>query len=221
MQRGRGGSELLPPGYRRPAMVLVAAGAAVVAALGVAYHGQHTYGSLDAWVVEELLGPLGSHRRTLWAVEQLASPFSAVTLAVVLAVVACALKEWRCAALSIAGLAATGLLVEALKVVIGRSLFGNLALPSGHTAGATSLAITLAVFVLVRMRPRRVGAGVVALLLVTLVATTVGVAMTALRLHYATDTVAGYGIGLAATLTVALAIDTIADRARASRATAA
>jgi membrane-associated phospholipid phosphatase len=210
-------SVLLPPELRRPAVVLVGAGAALTAILGLIYHGQQTYGSLDSWVVTDVLAPFRGHRRGLWLVERLASPPSAVMLAVVLALVASVLRAWRCAVLAVLGLAATGILVELLKVVIGRTLFGNLALPSGHTAGAASLATTTALLVLTRVRARSGLAGAIALVGVTVVAAAVGLAMTALRLHYATDTVAGWGIGLAATLSVALGIDAAAERVQWGR----
>jgi undecaprenyl-diphosphatase len=219
LQRGRVGSRLLPPGFRRPAAVLIAVGAAACALLGGIYHGQQSYDALDAWVVNDLLGAFHGHGRGLWHIEELASPPSAVALAVAVAVAACVLRAWRFAVLSIVGLAVTGILVEVLKLVIGRTLFGNLALPSGHTAGATSVATTAALLLVARVRTRLVPVGAIALTAVTLVAAAVGIAMTTLRLHYATDTVAGYGIGLAATLSVAFAVDVVGDRMRTDRPT--
>jgi undecaprenyl-diphosphatase len=138
---------------------------------------------------------------------------------VVVALVAGLLRAWRAAALAVLGMGLTGAVVEGLKHLVGRTLDGQLAMPSGHTAGTTALATAVALLVLGRIRPRRpVAAGAGALLVVTALAAVVAVTMTTLRLHYATDTVAGWGAGLAVTLAVAFTVDAAAPRLAVLRA---
>ena len=61
----------------------------------------------------------------------------------------------------------TTLLVEAAKRVVDRTVHGGLALPSGHTAAATSLLLVLGVLAVRRVRRRVRTAGVAVLAVVT------------------------------------------------------
>jgi undecaprenyl-diphosphatase len=193
----------------------------LVLVLGAVYHGQDGYGRLDSWALGDLLSPLHGHGRTLWRIVDVADPSSMMVGAGLLALLSCLLGAWRVAALAVVGLGATGLVVESLKHLVDRTLAGALAMPSGHTAGATALATVVALLVLGRVRRRSPRAGLVALLAVTAVAGVVGVTMTTLRLHYATDTLGGWGAGLAATLGVAFLVDAVAGRIRVPGARAA
>jgi undecaprenyl-diphosphatase len=214
-----GDARLLPRRLRRPAGALAACGALLAAVLCAWFSGRDGYGRFDGRVLADLRSGLHGHLRPLWWVVDLADPPSLVVATALLALVACLLRAWRVAALAALAMALTGGLVEGLKHLVGRTLDGNLAMPSGHTAGTTALATVLALLVLGRVRPRRpLLAGGGALLAVTALAAGVAVTMTVLRLHYATDTLAGWGTGLAVTLSVALLLDAAARRLAVHRA---
>lgn len=204
---------LVPSALRRSAAAVAVLGGADVAVLAVAYHGTGMPSALDSWIVARLLGGVRDRGHVLDDVVRLTTPPPIIALGIVLAALACAVRAWRAAALAILGPGVTGAVVEVLKQLVGRTMGGSPALPSGQTAGATAVAITVALLLLSgRERVRPIVGGVAGLAGVTLVALLVGTAMTVLRLHYATDTVAGFGAALAVTIGVAFGIDALADR---------
>jgi membrane-associated phospholipid phosphatase len=106
------------------------------------------------------------------------------------------------------------LVTEAGKHVVHRTLEGQLALPSGHTTGVTSVSLVVA-FVLVRATNRQTRAACTAALgAVTLAALAMGAVMVLLRFHYPTDIAAGWAAAVACTLGSALVIDRVAGDRR-------
>ena len=200
---------LLPAPLRRPAAALAAGYTVVFLALAVRYRGANTGGAFDGRV-------LG------WLQRRDDLPFSVVLrltglvppvffLVVVLAsIAALALRQWRSAAFVILGPGLSMLVVEVSKVLVGRSLHGRLAMPSGHTAAVTSVSLMVAILVVARLRSRVLPAAALGFAVVSVLACAIGVLMVLGHFHYATDTIAGYGAATATTLGVAFAVDALA-----------
>lgn len=219
--------ELVPPQVRRPAALLALACAAVLVVLAARYHGDRIPGRLDSWVFGQIPRALRSHWWTLSGLAKVL-PFVLVFAAGVVAVVSCIGRRWRLAALAVVAPTLTVGLTELGKQLVDRRIDGFLALPSGHTAGATSVFLVLGLVVLGRVRGNvRVAAGVVAAA-VTAGGALVGLLMVSVHDHYATDTIAGYCVAVAVTLALALTLDragqpwwrSISARPRRKKATA-
>jgi undecaprenyl-diphosphatase len=204
---------LLPGRIRRPAAVLAAACAVVFVVLAVKYHGDDTGGTFDNWVFGSLRHRhLPNHALTRLA--DLVPPVFALVVTA-LTITTLALRKWRYAALAVLGPGLSMLVVEGGKNIVGRTLDGMLALPSGHTAGVTSVSLVVAALLIDRLRSHVVLAAALALVAVTIMACAIALVMVAARFHYATDTIAGYCAATAITLGVAFALDAIASsRAR-------
>jgi membrane-associated phospholipid phosphatase len=200
----RGGDRLVPRPLHRSTFVLTAACAVVLTALAVRYHGGHQPGGFDEWVYRNVTKVRLPHGPLTSVVNVVGPAF--VGFVAVLTVVLAARRRWQAAALATLGPGLALLVTEVGKRVVGRSLDGMLALPSGHTTGVASVVAMIAV--LRTSRARHIGRAVVlGLLAVTLAAAAIGLAMVTLRFHYATDVIAGCCVGVAVPLAVALAID--------------
>ena len=184
--------------------MLSAACAVVLAVLAVRYYGGDQSGAVDEWVYGNLTKLRLAHGPLTRVVDVVPPTF--VGLVGVLTVVLGARRMWRAAALAMLGPGLALLVTEVGKPVVGRSLDGMLAFPSGHTTGVTSVVAMIAVLRISRARHVR-RAAVLGLLAVTLAAAAIGLLMVTLRFHYATDVIAGYCVGVAVPLAVALAID--------------
>lgn len=205
---------LVPRSLLPSAVVLAVACAVVLLALAIRYHGSTRPGGFDERAYSALAS-LRMARDPLIAVVDAVPPTCGVLVAVLAGVLA-ARRKWRAAALVALGPGLALLVTEAGKRVVGRTLDGMLALPSGHTTGIASVVATIAVLRI--SRARHVGrAAAVGLLAVTLGAAIVGVGMVTLRFHYATDIVAGYCVGVAVPLAVAFAIDRLDPTSAAGR----
>ena len=96
----------------------------------------------------------------------------------------------------------------------GRTIEGDWAYPSGHTAGATSLAL-LAAFVLVAvLRPSPPATAALIAWIGALAGTSMTVLLVAAEWHYATDAVGGFLVAVASVLGTALLIDALPGRRR-------
>lgn len=199
----------MPGPVRRPAAVLAAAAAVLAVVLGLRYHDDTRPGRLDSWASDLLAA--GRHAHLLSVVVD-AVPVLATALAAAIAVGCLRARRPRFAAFAVAGPLLTTVVVELGKRLVDRTIRGQLALPSGHTAGATSVLVVLTLLLLARIR-RRVRT-IAALLLagVAVGAAAVGFTMVSIRAHYATDTVAGFCTALAVTLGLALGTDAVAGR---------
>ena len=98
-------------------------------------------------------------------------------------------------------------LVPLGKHLVGRTLAGQLSLPSGHTTGVTSVAVVVALLVLRATDRPTLAACVTGLVVATLAGLAIGAVMVLLRFHYPTDIMAGWAVAVACTLGTALAID--------------
>jgi membrane-associated phospholipid phosphatase len=137
----------------------------------------------------------------------LGNPATVVVLAVLLAGLALALGHRRLAVLAIVGPGLTGVATTTLKPVIGRTIDGGWAFPSGHTGGATALGVVAALLLITVLRT---ATGTSALLLTAGASLSGGVMALALiagRIHYPTDTVGGFCVAVAVVLTCALVIE--------------
>ena len=216
MPRG-GGDRLVPRPLHRTAFVFSAACAVVLTALAVRYHGGDQPGAFDEWAYSSLTKmrlPRGPLPRVVDVV-----PPVFVGLVAVLTVVLAARRRWRVAALATLGPGLALLVTAVGKRVVGRSIDGMLAFPSGHTTGVASVVAMIAVLRI--SRARHVGrAAVLGLVAVTLAAAAIGLAMVTLGFHYATDVIGGYCVGVAVPLAVALVIDGVPHHDRSERPTA-
>ena len=198
---------LVPFRWRRAAVGLVVLCATSAVVLGIRYHGDTAAGRLDAWAIDHLPWAVSSTSPVANALADAISPWVDAVVAGVLAVAFAARRQWKWLVLTLAGPALTGAITESAKHLVDRTINGGLALPSGHTAGATSILVILALAVLTRVRAHVVPAGVVAALAVTAGAAGVGLIMVSLDAHYPTDVVAGFCTAVVLTLGTALLLD--------------
>jgi PAP2 superfamily len=207
----RAGQPLVAAGHRAAAAVTVGACAVITVVLGIATAHQTHAGPVDRAIDHWLASTLSDHLVLLDGWADCGAPVEvAVTAAVVF--LACLCARWlRGALLMAAAVVAGGLAEYTLKPLFGRTLYGALSYPSGHTIGAFTLAVTFAVLLTGPRHPPLPGA--VRWLLTgvaLLVACGVAVAQVARDKHYFTDTVGGAALSIAAVLLLALAIDALA-----------
>jgi membrane-associated phospholipid phosphatase len=205
---------LLTAGTRRAAAVVIAVCVAVVAALAIRYAGHTQAGPFDASVDRWFQSQLGLTSPVLTALTWLGDPVPVTSIVILIALGCARARWWRGVALAVLAVpAASGLTEGILKPLIGRTIDGQLSLPSGHTTAVFSMA-TLGAVLLANgpgqassRRTRR---------LLTLaaygLATAVAVAMVAQGFHYFTDTIAGVGVGVGTVLLAAFLIDAVAGR---------
>ncbi|MDN5860938.1 MAG: phosphatase PAP2 family protein [Pseudonocardia sp.] len=207
-----GSHALLPEPVRGPAIGAIIVAAAVLGALSVLVAGEPWPIWLD----------LGVDRITRRPVTGLSFPkvmtwFGALPTVVVVAATTCiaALRVRRrpLAALALLGPGLTGLATTGLKPALGRTVGeGSWAFPSGHTAGATALGLTLAIAAFPLLRPgRRAALGVLACGAL-LPGTIAGVGLVLVRAHYPTDVVGGLATAIVVVLGTALMLDAAVRR---------
>jgi undecaprenyl-diphosphatase len=195
---------ILPPSLRAPAAVVSVLALLVLAVFAARYADDSSAGRLDRHV-ERLVGATDDGLPR--AVIVLGNPATVVVLAVLLAGIALALGHRRLAVLAIVGPGLTGVATTALKPVVGRTIEGGLAYPSGHTGGATALGVVAALLLIAVFRTRA-GAGALLLAAGALVSGgAMALALVAGRVHYPTDTVGGFCVAVAVVLTCALVIE--------------
>jgi undecaprenyl-diphosphatase len=203
---------LLPARLRRPAGLAVAVAVLVFGVLAVHYAGTTTGGRVDARI-DAVVGPIASpHRWMLQLVPELGSPPVVGVLALGTAVACLWLGRRRLAVLALLGPGLTGVATTLLKPAIGRTLNGNFAYPSGHTGGATAMGIVAALVVISLLRVGRALGLVLVACGAVFVGGSVSVAMIASSSHYPTDTIGGFSTAVAVVLSLAAAIDGVADR---------
>lgn len=205
---------LIPRGVRGRVLAVVLVATAGFVLLALRYAG----GSDPRWFddhAHEVLTDLSPHGRLLRGLLELGGPASVVVIAAVVALICLWLHRPRAALLAVLGPGITGLVTTFGKPLIGRTLRGEYAFPSGHTGGATATALVLAILAVAVLRPdpRRWLALVLAAGAAT--AGAFGVLVVAANWHYATDAIGGACVAVAAVLGSALVIDAVADgRAR-------
>ncbi|MGD9529438.1 phosphatase PAP2 family protein [Pseudonocardia sp.] len=202
---------LIPRGVRRRALAVALAAGAVFLVLAARYAG----GSDPRWFddhARDVLTDVTPRSRALRMLLELGSPASVVTIAVVVALLCLWMRRPRAAALALLGPGITGLVTTFTKPLIGRTLRGEYAYPSGHTGGATSTALVLAILAVLVLRPDPRRALAIVLAVGAAAAAMFAVLVVVANWHYATDAIGGACVALAAVLGTALAIDAVADR---------
>jgi membrane-associated phospholipid phosphatase len=204
----------LPVSLRRAAAWVAAVAAVAVGVLGVRYEGLSRSSHTDRVLDRAVQSSVPDKERLFALIHYLGNPSSVIVLAGLLAVLAFALSRRRLAVLAVLGPGLTGVATTALKPVFDRTLSGALAYPSGHTAALTALAIVTALLLVSLIRVGTVWKAV----LVGLAALGAGLAMavtlTALDIHYPTDTIGGFGTAVAVVLGAALVLDRVAEGRR-------
>ncbi len=207
---------LLPPAFRRTALLIVAGCAAVVVIMGVLFAHHTQPGALDTAVDARMRSGLLRFGGFWRPVVVLGDPVPGTEMAVALLLLCLAARRWRGALLvAVAVPAAVALTELLLKPLIHRTFWGNLEFPSGHTTSVFTLATCCAVLLARPLRLRLPGA--LRALLATaayLAAAAVAMAVVVLGFHYFTDTVAGVAVGVGTVLATALVLDRYGPPAR-------
>lgn len=209
----RVGSQLLPENLRRPVASVAAGCSVVLVVLAVLLGHTSTPTAFDTWGQHLVRGlhalPTG------WTDVAVApgEPVFVVAVAVLVAAWCTWKRHWRPATIVVAGPGLTGIAELVLKPLVGRTIAtGDLAFPSGHTAGATALVLALTLVVAGVVRERRELALTVGVLATVAVAMIVAVGLVAERAHYPTDTIGGFCLAVAVTVVATLVIDRVASR---------
>jgi membrane-associated phospholipid phosphatase len=201
----------LPASLRRPAAAVAAIAALAVMVLGLRYEGLSASTRTDRVLESAVATWIPEKNRGFWLVQSLGSPTSVIVVAGLLAVLAVAAGRHRLALLAVLGPGLTGLATTGLKPLFDRTLSGEPAYPSGHTGALTALAIVVALMLTSLLRAGRV----VGATLVAVAALGAGVAMaialTALGVHYPTDTIGGFGTAVAVVLGAAVLLDRVTE----------
>jgi membrane-associated phospholipid phosphatase len=199
---------------RRVVAAVIAMAGLVTALLGLHYAGARRAGHLDTAVDTRIRYHLRGHLSFLRDLVAVVDPPTMILACAMLAAIFLLSGRRRLALLAAVGPAvAAGFTEFVLKPLIGRRLDDALSFPSGHTTAAAALAVVVLVALLGPSQPRwplvaRWAASVLAFVGVAAIAT----AMVAAGYHYATDTVGGLCVAVGVVLSVALAIDVVAQR---------
>ncbi|MGH3549526.1 MAG: phosphatase PAP2 family protein [Pseudonocardiaceae bacterium] len=209
---------LLSDRVRRPALLVIALAIIVITVFGMRYADQDMPGHLDRSLDALIRNALHRDQPVTGVLVSLGNPAPAAILIAAVAGAAAAARRWAGVLLTIVGtVTAVAITDLILKPLIGRLSYGHLSFPSGHTTVVAAVAFATAILVggarWPHSRTLRLVAGVAAVA----VALGVAISLVALRVHYATDTVAGYCVALATVLAVALCLDFLGSRFPGSR----
>ena len=189
----------------------------IAAALFAALAGRYAGGSNARWIdhrTEWLVENVTPRTRWIFVLIEVGSPPVVVATAVLTALVCLLCGRRRLALLAVVGPGLTGALAVLTQPLVGRTLDGDWAYPSGHTAGATSLALVAAFVLVTLLRPQPRGAAA----LIAGIGGLAGVSMTILVVagdwHYATDAIGGFLVAVAAVVSCALLVDVLFARGR-------
>ena len=209
--------QLVPGPLRRPLALLVSVAAIAFAVLAARYAGTSTASQVDTRV-DAVVDPLGdAHHWIVRHTAAIGSPPSVVALAFTLSATCLLLGRRRLAVLAVVGPGLTGVCTTLLKPALGRTIGdGGFAFPSGHTGGATSLGLVVALLAISLLRPGRGGALALLAAGALVVGGGVGAAMVASNAHYPTDTLGGFCAAVVMVCGGALLLDWVASRLRPS-----
>lgn len=206
---------LLGERVRGPAVLVIALAIIVIAVFGMRYADQDMPGHLDRSLDALIRHALHRDQPITAALVNLGNPGQATVLVAAVAGAAAIARRWAGVLLTIVGtVTAVAITDLILKPLIGRLSYGHLSFPSGHTTVVAAVAFATAILIAGARWPRSTILRLVAGLAAVAVAVGVAISLVALRVHYATDTVAGYCVALATVLTVALCLDFIGPRFR-------
>jgi membrane-associated phospholipid phosphatase len=199
---------LLPPPFRLAAIIVVAACAITVSALGALfYHGSRP-DALDK-AVFRLVWP---HRSGLTPLANVGDTVPIALLTAVLCYCCLAMRRYRGALMVAFAVPVAAAATELLKHVIHRIYINFLSFPSGHTT-ATFAVITCVVVLLINPPASKAPASMRIVLAATSAGAGVAVALglVAARFHYFTDTIGGAAVGIGVVLAFALLLDSVAS----------
>jgi membrane-associated phospholipid phosphatase len=210
---------LLNERVRRPAVIVIALAIMVIAVFGMRYADQDMPGNLDRSLDALIRNVLHRDQPVTTALVSLGNPTQATILVAAVAGAAAAARRWSGVLLTIVGTATAVAITDLiLKPLIGRQSYGHLSFPSGHTTAVAAIAFATAIMIGGAQWPRNMALRLVVGFAAVAVAVGVAISLVALRIHYATDTVAGYCVALATVLTLALCLDQFGPRFRRPRA---
>jgi len=196
---------------RRWALLAAVLAALLLILLAVRYAGVAGAGPLESRWDVWLLGAAGTRRGALRGVVRLGDAPFMIAATCALAAASVALRRHRLAIVALVGPGLTLLTTTVLQPVIGRTVNGGYALPSGHTAGITAV-LTVGSLLVIGLPGGRRG-GILAAVTVALGTlaggATMGVALIANGLHVLTDTIAGFCAAVAIVLGTALSVDAL------------
>lgn len=213
----QGGRPALRHVLRRPAAAVAAVSATGLGLLSIAFAGSEGPSLLDTWIDDRIRYLFVPWAELLQSFITLGSPQSVAISATLLAVSCLALRRVRLALVVVLGSVTAGVLAVALQALISRStVWGGLALPSGHSAGMTAIAMCCALVALSLTDSRpgitaTVGMGVLG------VSGVFGIALVTNHHHYVTDAVAGSCLSISVLLSLARAVDAICERTGRAR----
>jgi len=190
----------------------------VLATFAVRYAGGTSPRWLDIQTESLVDSIVPIHSRSWEVLLSLGNPLLAAAIAVVLATTAQILGFCRLAVVAIVGPGLTGAAIYALKPLVGRTLRGDLAYPSGQAAGATAFGLVAALLLVGVLRLERWGAALILGAGALLSGGAMTLALIVQDWHYPTDTIGGLCTAIAIVLGSALSIDRAAQwRAGKSR----
>jgi undecaprenyl-diphosphatase len=211
---------LIAAGWRLYAAIVVALSAVVTLGLGLHYAHTVESGRIDSAVDGRVVRHFGTHRHFLHQLVHVGDPTTIGLLAALLTIGFLLARHWRAAALAAVAPVLAGVMTDVvLKPLVDRRIGGGyFSFPSGHTTGAFAIALVATVVLLEPGQPRLHRAARAWLAVVALgVAAAVALALVALHVHYATDTIGGVGVALGVVLGIALLVDAAADGVWRSR----
>jgi membrane-associated phospholipid phosphatase len=208
---------LLPARFRVPALLVAALGWAEMLLLGFHFAGQQAPDPFDARAAGIAYHYIG--QRSVLAHILVTPSDTAIVYAVIAIVFLFGLfaRAWTVAALALIGPGIAIAITEfLLKPAFGRTFpRGGLSYPSGHTISSVA-ALTVAVLVARTLLHTRRGR-LIALAVYAVLVAMLTIGLVAMRYHYLTDIVGGYGMALGVVLPVAIGISRWSERAAAPR----
>ncbi|MDQ2789525.1 MAG: hypothetical protein DLM60_19115 [Pseudonocardiales bacterium] len=204
---------LLSERVRLLAVLFIALAIIVVAVFGLRYADQDMPGYLDRSLDTLIRNALHRDQPITRALVSLGDPAQAAILIAAVASAAAIARRWSGVLLTVVGtITAVAITEFILKPLTGRLSFGHLTYPSGHTTAVAAIALATAILIGGADWPRSIAVRLIACLAAVGLAAGVAISLVALRVHYATDTVAGYCVALATVLAVALVLDFLGSR---------
>lgn len=205
--------ESLPRPLRLPLLWLALGCTLAAVLLGVYYAGTSTAGALDVGVRAAFQKWFPDATAAALAVDWWGGPAGVILLSGVLGIACLLTGQRRLAVVALTCQGLVGATTSLLKPVFERTIHGPfLAYPSGHTAGATALAMVLGLL-LARLGRTGPGAGLLLVIGVTVAAgATAAWAQIILAAHYPTDTLGGFLTAVALIPPAAMLTDLAADR---------
>ena len=203
------GRPLLAGAARPWAGAVVIGCVTLVAVLGVLFAHQTRADSFDNAVDSPIIRLLRDHGDLAYRLSYPGTLYPALLVSGIVVVICLVTRRLNGVVLAIAAVpVADGLDDGFLKHLVGRTYFGQLTYPSGHTTAAFAMATTVAVVLLIPPQPYRARTFRVLLGAAScLVGAIVAVAVIALQWHTFTDTVAGAAVGVGTVCVLALSLD--------------